>query len=181
MGPTAGPRGPERALSFLRVLTEITGATEVRDALALARRPTVMAEYPVKRPTRRLGAPPAGSGRTAAPRIDLLFEWPLSGGERRAVVVVEAKLGATVSPNQLRPYREEARRRARGGPVALILLTARSDRAESRHRAWQPVRWLSLLRRWEAALAMAGDDDPEFARLRAGLWRFVLSQGKVRL
>ena len=179
MGPAAGPRGAERILSFLRILIDLAGAAEVGDALTPARRPTVVPEHPVRRPSRRTGASPAGSGRTAAPRIDLLFEWASNAGERRAVVVVEAKLGATVSRNQLRPYREEARRRAQGG-VALVLLTARGDRAEDRHPAWRPVRWFPLLRRWEAALVAAGDDDPEFARLRAGLWRFVLSPGKAR-
>lgn len=179
MSPAAGSRGAERARSFLRVLVDLAGADPVRDALAQARRPEVTPEHPVKRPPRRSATPPSGSGRVAAPRIDLLFEWPLGDAGGRAVVVVEAKLGASVAHQQLRPYRQEARRRAGGGPVALILLTARADPAEARHRAWRPVRWFALLRRWEAALAAAGDLDPEFARLRASLWRYALRAERI--
>lgn len=179
MGPMAGPRGAERARSFLQVVVELAGADAIHEALAQARRPTVTAEHLVRRAGRPSRAPLTASRRAAAPRIDLLFEWPLGDAGRRAVVVVEAKLGATVAHQQLRPYREEARRRAGGGPVALILLTARADAAEVRHRAWQPVRWFALLRRWEVVLAAAGDTDPEFARLRANLWRYVLKTEKA--
>jgi hypothetical protein len=35
------------------------------------------------------------------------------------------------------------------------------------------VRWFALMRRWETVLAAAGDDDPEFARVRAHIWRFI--------
>lgn len=179
MGPAVGTRGAERARSFLQVVAEVSGADAIWNALALARRPVVTAEHPIKRAGRALRAPLIASGRSAAPRIDLLFEWPLGDGAGHAVVVIEAKLGATVADQQLRPYREEARRRAGGGPVALVLLTVRGDRAEARHPAWRPVRWFALLRRWEVALAAAGDTDPEFARLRASLWRYVLKTEKA--
>ena len=179
MGPAAGSRGAERTRSFLRVIAELAGADAIRDALVQARRPVVTAEHAVKRAPRPLRTLLAASGR-ATPRIDLLFEWPLGDGTQRAVVVVEAKLGATVVQGQLQPYREEARRRAGGGPVALVLLTARGDPSEARHRAWRSVRWFALLRRWEAALAAAGDADPEFARLRASLLRSVLKLEKAR-
>ena len=113
MSPAAGPRGPERARSFLRVLTELAGANHVRDAVSIAVRPNVVAEQEVTRPPRRGQAFPAASGRAAAPRIDLLFDWPVGDAGARAVVVVEAKLGATVGDHQLHPYRVEARRLAR--------------------------------------------------------------------
>jgi hypothetical protein len=58
--------------------------------------------------------------------------------------------------------------------VALILLTAKADKAEGRHRSWSTVRWLPLLRRWEPLLAETGDDDPEFSRVRAHIWRSIL-------
>lgn len=179
MGPRAGRQGNERALSFLRVLTDLAGAHEVGATLTAGVRPTIVAEHPifrVQRPKAVVGSKPE---RVSVPRIDLLFEWPVDNAGRQAIVVVEAKLGAHVGEGQLRPYREEARRRARGGPVALVLLTAWSDKAETRHRAWRQVRWFGLLRRWEAALAAAGDADPEFTRVRADLWRFVLSSRKA--
>lgn len=178
MGPAAGPKGSRRAVSFLRHLTELAGATSVREAITDQTRPTVVAEHRVLPPRRRL--PPHGpTPASAATRIDLLFEWPIGADGRRAVVVVEAKLGAAVGDNQLRPYRQEALRRAKGGPVTTILLTAWADRAEGRHSSWPAVRWFSLLRRWEATLAAAGDADPEFARVRAHLWHFVLSTRKA--
>lgn len=179
MNSSAGPRGAERAVSFLRVLTEIAGADEVRNVLAAGTRPNVAAEHEVRRPPGRSSTTPAGSGRVSVPRIDLIFDWPVGVDGRRAVVVVEAKLSAIVGKQQLKPYREEAKRRARGGPVALILLTAWPDKVEVRHSSWRPVRWLALLRRWEVDLAAAGDADPEFARLRAHLWRFVLSSKRA--
>lgn len=181
MGPHCGRRGAERAVSFLRILTEIAGADEVGATLNPGTRPIIAAEHLVRRVARHRTTAPAPLARASMPRIDLLFDWPIDGEGRRAVVVVEAKLGAGVSDGQLRPYREEARRRARGGPIALILLTAWPDKAEKRHRAWRPVRWFALLRRWEMALAAADDTDHEFARVRADLWRFVLSTRKALL
>lgn len=169
------PRGSERARSFLYVLTEIVGATAVRDSLVAGVSPRVTAEHAVRRRTTAKKA----SARTGVPRIDLVFDWPLGPDEQRAVVVVEAKLGATVGKSQLRRYREEAQRLAHGGPVALILLSAWADDAEARNRAWRPVRWFALLRRWEAVLAAAGDTDPEFVRVRAHLWRFILSRKRA--
>lgn len=81
----------------------------------------------------------------AAARIDLLIEWPHGLAGRPAVVVVEAKLGATVAAAQLLPYGREA-----------------------------AIRWFALMRRWEGALAAAGDGDPVFAAIRAHIWRFLL-------
>ncbi|TXM97742.1 hypothetical protein FV242_30785 [Methylobacterium sp. WL64] len=176
MGPAAGKRGAPRAIAFLRLLTELAGADTVRATLADEIRPSVAAEYQIARAAKRsakaTASKPGGSKPT---RIDLLFEWTADAQGRRAVVVIEAKLGASVGEGQLKPYREEAQRRARGGPVALVLLTVVPDSAERRHRAWAAVRWFALLRRWEGVLAAAGDDDPEFARVRAHLWRFILS------
>jgi len=179
MGPLAGRQGAERALSFLRIVTEIAGAHEVHATLTPGVRLNVDPEYTIKRTPRQKPALSTPFGRASAPRIDLIFDWPIDDQGRQAVVVIEAKLGAHVGEGQLRPYREEARRRARGGPVALVLLTAWGDKAEKRHRAWRPVRWFGLLRRWEAALAEAGDADPEFTRVRADLWRFVFSARKA--
>lgn len=178
MGPAAGPNGARRALSFLRVLTELAGprAQSVRETLSEQTRPTVLAEHVVIPPQRGATADKSASNQT---RIDLLFEWPVGQTGQRVVVVVEAKLGAVVGEGQLRPYREEAVRRARGGPVALILLTTTPDAAERRHRAWRPVRWFALLRRWERLLAESGDADPEFARLRAHLWRYVVDNPRA--
>lgn len=169
MGPTAGQLGQRRAFSFLSVLTDLANASAVRSTLTDATRPSIVSEHPINSHRRGSAPDKPASART---RIDLLCEWPV-GENRRAVVVIEAKLGAVVSEGQLRSYRKEAVRRARGGPVALILLTATPDPAERRYRAWQPVRWFALLRRWEELLAEAGDADPEFARLRAHLWRYV--------
>ena len=178
MGPAAGRRGTERAIGFLRLMTEGARSEALSAAITDRIRPTVKAEHPVVVPQRRSTAaePTAGSvGR----RIDLLFEWPTGTGGQKAVVVVEAKLGAGVSDGQLRAYRAEALRRARGGPVGLILLTAWADAAERRYPSWAGVRWFTLLRRWEGILAEVGDDDPEFARVRAHLWRFVLSHRRA--
>ena len=172
MGPRAGHQGQRRAVAFLRLLTDLAGADAIAATLTDQTRPTVSPEHQVVPPRKR--TPAERAARTAATRIDLLFEWPCGSGGQRAIVVVEAKLGATVADGQLRSYREEAARRARGGPVALILLTAQPDAAERRYRAWKPVRWFELLRRWESLLAQAGDDDPEFARVRAHLWRHIL-------
>ncbi len=61
--------------------------------------------------------------------------------------------------------------------MALILLTAKADKAEKRYRSWSAVRWFALMRRWEHALAAAGDNDPEFSRVRAHIWRFILDNG----
>lgn len=177
MTPAAGWRGQQRAVAFLRLLTGLADAGAVRETLSDRTRPSVLAEHPVPAPRPRAATDPAV--RSAPARIDLLFEWPIGPGERCAVVAVEAKLGAAVGVGQLAPYRAEALRRARGGPVALILLTARPDPAERRHRAWRAVRWFALLRRWEALLAGAGDDDGEFARLRAHLWSFVLASPRA--
>lgn len=173
MGPAGGRRGFERAVSFLRSLAELSSHPVIDAALTDTTRLAVVAEHQVAPQTRL--ARSGEVGRSAANRIDLLFEWPYGTAGQRAVVVVEAKLGSTIGDHQLRPYREEARRRAKGGPVALILLTAWTDAAERRSRAWKPVRWFQLLRRWEGAIAEAGDDDPEFARVRAHVWSFVLS------
>ena len=178
MGPAAGRRGRERAIGFLRLATEGSRSEALREAITDHIRPTVKAEHPILVPQRRVIAaePLLGS---AGRRIDLLFEWPVGTTGRRAVVVVEAKLGAGVSDGQLRAYRVEALRRARGGPVGLVLLTAWADAAEQRYPSWAGVRWFKLLRRWESVLAEAGDDDPEFARVRAHLWRFVLSNRRA--
>lgn len=173
-----GGLGARRAVSFLRVLIEQAGAHAVGAALTDQSRVTVVPEHPVNS---RRSAPGIATARRGAPtRIDLLFEWPVGSTGQQAVVVVEAKLGASVADGQLRSYREEARRRARGGPVALILLTATPDAVERRHRAWRSVRWFSFLRRWEGALAAANDHDPEFSRIRAHLWRHVLSLRALR-
>jgi hypothetical protein len=183
MGPSAGRRGPERARSFLRVLAEVSGRPSLIEVLTDDVTPRVTAEHPVsvrwRRPTLGGGPAPDMSGpptskQGSSPRIDLLFEWSVGSGSSQAVVVVEAKLGATVADGQLKPYRKEAERRAKGGPVTLILLTAHADKAERRHRAWSAVRWLALMRRWEPLMAAGGDDDPEFARVRAHVWRFIL-------
>ena len=96
----------------------------------------------------------------------MLFRWPTSEG-RSHVVVVEAKLGSTVSAGQLAPYREEARRLARGGSVTLFFLTLRPDAAERRHRSWHAVRRGTLMGRWERCLAQDGDDNAKFSHLRA--------------
>lgn len=172
MGPRAGIQGRRRAVTFLRLLMDLAGLTGIAETLSDQMRPTVIPEHPVVPPRKR--APIEAAARAATTRIDLLFEWPFGAGGQRAVVVVEAKLGATVADGQLRSYREEAARRTRGGPVALILLTATPDAAERRYRAWKAVRWFELLRRWEGLLAQVGDDDPEFARVRAHLWRHIL-------
>lgn len=173
-----GGLGARRAVSFLRVLIEQAGAHAAGAALTNQSRVTVVPEHPVV--SRRDGSALDGARRPAPTRIDLLLEWPVGTTGQRAVVVVEAKLGASVADGQLRSYREEARRRARGGPVALILLTATPDAVERRHRAWKSVRWLSLLRRWEGVLAAVNDHDPEFSRVRAHLWRHVLSLRALR-
>ncbi len=172
MAPSS-QRGVERAVSFLQVLSEIAGDTVIRDTLAAGVRPQVSAEHTVRGAPRRSAKSRKASGSSGLPRIDLMFDWPVGMGVQRAVVVVEAKLGATVGESQLKPYREEARRRANGGPCFLILLTAWADAAEARSRYWRPVRWFAVLRRWEVALAAAGDDDAEFARIRAHLWSFI--------
>jgi PD-(D/E)XK nuclease superfamily protein len=183
MGPERGSRGPQRARSFLRALAEVAGRPALTDTLTDTVRPSVTAEHLVsvrwRRPTLGGGPAPDVSGpptskQGSSPRIDLLFEWSVGSGSSQAVVVVEAKLGATVADGQLKPYRKEAERRAKGGPVTLILLTAHADKAERRHRAWSAVRWLALMRRWEPLMAADGDDDPEFARVRAHVWRFIL-------
>lgn len=183
MGPSCGRRGAERAISFLKVVADLADRPLIADALDDRTRPVVSAEHPVTAAGQRtMGAPgPAREGfRTrSAPRIDLMFEWPVGMGGRQAVVIIEAKLGATVGDGQLKPYSEEGKRRARGGPLALVLLTAHADKAAPRHRSWAAVRWFALMRRWEHALAAAGDDDPEFARVRAHIWRFILSSGGV--
>lgn len=170
MGPHNGLRGQKRAVTFLRLLADLAGAASIAETLTDQTRPTVLAEHPVLPARKRVLAQAA---RAAATRIDLLFEWPFGSEGQRAVVVVEAKLGATVADGQLRSYREEAVRRARGGPVGLILLTAQPDAAERRYRAWKAVRWFEMLRRWESLLAEAGDEDPEFARVRAHIWRHI--------
>lgn len=182
-----GERGATRARSFLRTLAELGGTPELLAALREPMRPVVAAEHPIRvgraphRPDRSGGGITRGSAEAmplpAAPgplRIDMLFRWPTSEG-RSHVVVVEAKLGSTVSAGQLAPYREEARRLARGGPVTLFLLTLRPDAAERRHRNWHAVRWGALMGRWERCIAQDGDDDGEFARLRAQVWRHVLN------
>ena len=178
MGRSAGRRGSERAVSFLRILTELASETQVRETLTGGVRPNVVAEHEVRIVRRhRAGSPsalPRPTGRSSVPRIDMVFDWPAGADGRRAVVVIEAKLGAVVGDDQLKPYREEALRRAKGGPVALILLTAAADRVETRYRAWSGVRWLPLMRRWETELAAADDGDSEFARLRAHVWSFLL-------
>lgn len=170
-----GRHAGRRAVTFLRLVTELAGAEAIRATLSDHTKPTVVAEHLVMPLRRRV----TGAEASAPTRIDLLFEWPTGTPGQRAVLVIEAKLGSSVSAGQLRPYRQEALRRAKGGPVALILLTAWADAAERRHRTWQPVRWFQLLRRWEGALAEAGDDDPEFTRLRAHLWRFVLASRRA--
>ncbi len=173
-----GRHAPKRAVAFLRVLTELAEAEAIRGVLTDQTRPVVAAEHLVIAPRRRSAVAHDARSSTAT-RIDLLFEWPTGTPGQRAVVVIEAKLGSSVSVGQLRPYRREALRRAKGGPVALVLLTAWADAAERRHRTWTAVRWFQLLRRWESALAEAGDDDPEFARVRAHLWHFVLSSKRA--
>lgn len=175
MGPGAGPRGAQRAIGFLRLLTAGPRTAALHEAISDGIRPRVTAECPVT-PSR--GAC-VGTATGTARRIDLLFEWPFGSDGRRAIVVVEAKLDAAVSAGQLGAYRAEARRKARGGPVGLVLLTGWADTAERRHPAWTAVRWFALLRRWEAMLAEAGDDDPEFTRVRAHLWKFVLASRKA--
>lgn len=186
MWPAAGRRGAERAVSFLRVLSELAGATDILQTLDGAR-PTVTAEHFVRSTGGNRKAPFDASSdadgrrcRTGSlPRIDLLFHWPVGSQGRHAVVVVEAKLGASIGPDQLLHYRAEAKRIAKGGPTALVLLTAKADKAERKFRSWSAVRWFALMRRWEHLLAQAGDDDPEFSRLRAHVWKFLLSSGCV--
>lgn len=180
MGPAAGRQGPRRAISFLRVLTEQAGAELMQCYVTDHIRPTVVAEQPVQAVRRRGDVDDGDRSAGAGNRIDLLFEWPLADGLRNAVVVIEAKLGASVSDGQLLSYRREALRRAKGGPVSLLLLTAWADPAERRYRSWTAVRWFSVLRRWESVLADAGDTDPEFARVRAHLWRFVLATRRAQ-
>ena len=68
------PRGSERALSFLQILTEIAGATAVRDSLVAGVRPNVTAEHAVNPTPRRSAASKKISGRTGVPRIDLMFD-----------------------------------------------------------------------------------------------------------
>lgn len=178
MGPNGGRHSGRRAVTFLRIVAELAGAHAIAATLTDQTKPVVAAEHLVLPRRRVAGA--GGSPFSAPTRIDLLFEWPAGSSGQRAVLVIEAKLGSSVSAGQLAPYREEARRRAKGGPVALILLTAWADAAERRHRTWLPVRWFQVLRRWESALAAAGDDDAEFTRLRAHLWRFVMDSRRAR-
>ena len=178
MGPAAGPRGPERAVSFLRVLADLARKPALHAALEGRVRPAVTAELPVGPVSARAvvgeRALTPSARKVSNPRIDLLFEWPLGGAGQQAVVVVEAKLGAIVTAAQLLPYGREAAKRARGGPVTRILLTVQADAAERRYRSWSPVRWFALMRRWEGAIAAAGDSDPGFAAVRAHVWRFLL-------
>lgn len=174
MGPAAGPRGVQRAIGFLRLLTVGSRTAALHAAISDGIRPRVTAECPVT-PSQGACASTTGTAR----RIDLLFEWPFGSDGRHAVVAVEAKLDAAVSAGQLSAYRAEARRKARGGPVGLVLLTGWADVAERRHPAWAAVRWFALLRRWEAMLAEAGDDDSEFTRVRAHLWKFVLASRRA--
>ena len=179
MGASGGRHAQRRAVTFLRTVAVLAGAKAVFATLTDQTKPVISPEHRVVAPRRRV-AVADDPGFAAATRIDLLFEWPAGSPGQRAVVVIEAKLGSSVSAGQLRPYRHEALRRANGGPVALILMTAWADAAERRHRAWLPVRWFQLLRRWEGALAEAGDDDSEFTRLRAHLWRFVLDNRRAQ-
>ena len=179
MGASGGRRASKRAVTFLRLVADLAGAEAIGATLADQTRPVVAAEHLVAPPRRRV-AGTLNPGSSAPTRIDLLFEWAAGAPGQHAVVVVEAKLGSSIGAGQLRPYRQEALRRAKGGPVALILLTAWADEAERRHRTWLPVRWFQLLRRWERVLAAAGDDDPEFTRVRAHLWRFVLDSRRAR-
>ena len=178
MGSAAGRRGRERAIGFLRLVTGGHHSDALRAAITDQIRPMVTAEHLILAPQRRSTAVEVVAG-AGGRRIDLLFEWPIRTVGQKAVVVVEAKLGAGVADGQLRAYRAEALRRARGGPVGLILLTAWADTAEQRYPSWLGVRWFTLLRRWEGILAEAADGDPEFARVRAHLWRFVLSNRKA--
>lgn len=187
MGPAAGRLGPQRARSFLRALADGSGLASLAETLTDTIVPSGTAEHPVSvgrtKPQGRRAGKDQGSAlrRGSAPRIDLLFEWPIGPAGRQAVVVIEAKLGASVADGQLSPYRAEALRRAKGGPVHLFLLTAQPDRSERRYRTWMPVRWLALLRAWERHLAETGDADPEFARVRAHVWRFLLTKGRPHL
>lgn len=149
MGPAAGPRGTQRAIGFLRLLTAGPRTAALHAAITDRIRPTVTAECPI---TPLWGAR-ADTTTGMVRRIDMLFEWPFESNGYQAAVAVEAKLDAVVSGGQLGAYRAEARRRARGSPMGLVLLTGWPDAAERRHSAWAAVRWFALLRRREALLA----------------------------
>lgn len=174
MGPTGGPRGPERAASFPRVLADLARKPALQAALDGRVSPAVTPEQPVK----SLGARGRELGSLLAigarPSHQFVLRVALRARRQQAVVVVEAKLGATVACRPLLPYGREAARRARGGLVMRVLLTVRADAAERRYRSWAAVRWFALMRRWEGALAAAGDVGPEFAAVRAHIWRFLL-------
>lgn len=186
MGPAAGRRGQERCLSFLRLLTGLARLDDLQATLHDGVSITVAAEHtvPIVARRERFGQGRADHGvapsqRAAPARIDLLFQWPTSTGSR-AVLAVEAKFGAVVSKSQLHHYRRAALQLARGGPVGLVLLTAERDEAERRYTSWRGVRWFALMRRWEAALAAAGDHDDEFTRVRAHIWRHLLHRKGFR-
>jgi hypothetical protein len=82
MGPSAGRRGPERAISFLRVMAELAGEDAVLDALRNGARPTVTAEHMVSAGAAGLVRSAAGPAATSAraPRDQRLASISFSNG-----------------------------------------------------------------------------------------------------
>jgi len=154
-----------RVRSFIAALFAVTGrsAPPPLDLDSLDRGVTVETEerfQPRKRATRRRDR-----------RIDLLVRWTGRDGKARGALV-EAKFGHHATKDQLPAMRAHAIERFDDlDHAALFVVAAQSDRLAERNRDWTRVRWEALSRRWEAALSETGDDDTDFARFRASLWR----------
>lgn len=157
---------PARMRGFVAALFAANGrpVPASLDLDALDRRATVATERRFQRRRR--------AKRNRDRRIDLLLRWTGRDGLVRSVIV-EAKFGHRVTPDQLPAMRTYARV-AFGGleRAALFVVGLAPDRMTERNRDWTAVQWGAVLRRWETALAIADDEDDgrDFARFRAALW-----------
>jgi hypothetical protein len=133
------------------------------DLDALDRRAVIATEHRFQRRRR--------AKRNRDRRIDLLLRWTGRDGLARGVIV-EAKFGHRVTPDQLPAMRSYALEAFHGlERAALFVIGTAPDHLTDRNPDWTAVQWGAVLRRWETALMVGDDDDGgDFARFRAALW-----------
>lgn len=111
--------------------------------------------------------------------IDLHIHWLTAAGTP-VHVGVEFKHGSRLSANQLAPYRAFLIRQAAGGPVLTFYVTPDGHEPTGLSaRAWRPVSWFQLLRRFETYLSqqsvrsIGAEIDP-FDLFRRQQWQVAL-------
>ena len=103
--------------------------------------------------------------------IDLFIGWNLIGSVSYEYgLFIEAKFKHKVTPGQLSAYRKDSMKVIANNKNSALCLLTLSGKPYPKNLDWQPVKWLTLMSRWERNL---NDVDTDFTQFKRFIWKKI--------